>query len=279
MQQLQNVRTQAQEFRTASLARASQSDVNDPFDPPRTRRHDHDPVAHVDRFVHVVRHQQHRCATRLPEAQHLVLHPHPREGVQRAKRFIQQQQFRMIDQMVRVSVGKSFQTHQPHELIHFMPFLVQQTARDKSRLDIVANVQPREKIRILKHQPPFRARPTDRLVTDPKLTRIWKIQPRNQTKQRRFPTSARPHDRYQLPSRDRKRHPAQRFRAHGRIVRRRKILCDIQHAQRAAFRRWISRAHAYHLMIPFCQTSTRSRTLNSSVMIVEKNAAMITSAA
>ena len=35
----------------------------------------------------------------------------------------------------------------------------------------------------------------------------------------------------------------------------------------------------YHLIIPFCQTSTRSRTLNSSVMMVEKNAAMMTSAA
>ena len=35
----------------------------------------------------------------------------------------------------------------------------------------------------------------------------------------------------------------------------------------------------YHLMTPFCQTSTRSRTLKRAVMMVEKNAAMMTSAA
>src|SRR4029077_18857049 len=35
----------------------------------------------------------------------------------------------------------------------------------------------------------------------------------------------------------------------------------------------------YHLMTPFCQTSTWSRTLKSTVMIVEKNAAMMMRAA
>ena len=35
----------------------------------------------------------------------------------------------------------------------------------------------------------------------------------------------------------------------------------------------------YHLMTPFCHTNTRSRALNSRVMMVEKNAAMITRAA
>ena len=35
----------------------------------------------------------------------------------------------------------------------------------------------------------------------------------------------------------------------------------------------------YHRIIPFCHTRTRSRSLKSKVMIVEKNAAMMTSAA
>ena len=35
----------------------------------------------------------------------------------------------------------------------------------------------------------------------------------------------------------------------------------------------------YHLIVPFCQTSTRSRTRKSTVMIVEKNAAMMIKAA
>ena len=40
----------------------------------------------------------------------------------------------------------------------------------------------------------------------------------------------------------------------------------------------IRRTH-YHLMTPFCQANTRSRALNSKVMMVEKKAAMITRAA
>ena len=36
---------------------------------------------------------------------------------------------------------------------------------------------------------------------------------------------------------------------------------------------------AHHLMTPFCQTNTRSRSLKSIVMIVEKKAAMMISAA
>src|SRR5205814_5299925 len=35
----------------------------------------------------------------------------------------------------------------------------------------------------------------------------------------------------------------------------------------------------YHLMTPFCQTNNRSRSLNKTLIMVEKNAAMITSAA
>src|SRR2546423_11910247 len=99
--------------------------------------------------------------------------------------------------MMRVSIGESFQADQPHELIDLMAFLMQQTTRDKARLDIMANVEPRKKIRVLKHQPSFRARRGDRLVTDPKLARVRKIEPRDQPKQSRFATAARPHNRQQ----------------------------------------------------------------------------------
>src|SRR5204863_6019772 len=37
--------------------------------------------------------------------------------------------------------------------------------------------------------------------------------------------------------------------------------------------------NGYHLIIPFCQTRTRSRTLKSTVMMVEKKAAIMMSAA
>src|SRR4029077_19233437 len=60
-----------------------------------------------------------------------------------------------------------------------------------------------------------------------------------------------------------------------RIVRQRKALGHFPNPQRRGFRH----GRGYHLITPFCQTSTRSRTLKSNVMIVEKKAAIITSAA
>ena len=66
--------------------------------PPGTRRHDHDPVAHVDGFVDVVRDEEHRGPPRLPDAQDFVLHAHPGELVEGAERLVQEQDLRMIDQ-------------------------------------------------------------------------------------------------------------------------------------------------------------------------------------
>src|SRR5581483_1360710 len=44
-------------------------------------------------------------------------------------------------------------------------------------------------------------------------------------------------------------------------------------------RRGFGLSERYHLITPFCQTSTRSRTLKSNVIMLEKNAAMMMSAA
>ena len=81
------------------------------------------------------------------------------------------------------------------------------------------------------------------------------------------------------PARERKRNPIERrVRRSRAIVRNGKAFADV--AERGATSlRWFHRRRRYHLIIPFCQTSTRSRTLKSTVMIVEKNAAMMTSAA
>ena len=65
---------------------------------PGRGRHDDDAVAHVNRFVDVVGDEQHGGAARLPEAQHFILHAHAGKGVERAERFVEQQNFGMIDQ-------------------------------------------------------------------------------------------------------------------------------------------------------------------------------------
>src|SRR5207249_12315211 len=54
-----------------------------------------------------------------------------------------------------------------------------------------------------------------------------------------------------------------------------KTFADLADSKRGRFRG----GNGYHLIIPFCQTRTRSRTLKSTVMMVEKKAAMMMSAA
>lgn len=116
------------------------------------RRHDDDAIGHVDGFVNVMGHQQHGRAAGLLEPQHFVLHLHAREGVERAERLVLKQDPQMIDErprqggalghaagkMVRIGVGKFFKAHQAHESFHFVALLLQQAARDKSRLNVPA---------------------------------------------------------------------------------------------------------------------------------------------
>ena len=185
VEQFQNFASEPEKFRAISLARTIESDRDGPFDPARARCHDDDPVAHVDGFVNIVRHQQHRRAACLPEAQYLILHFHPREGVQRAQRLVQQQNPRMIDQcprqgdalghaagkMMRIGVGKPFKADEAHEFIHFVTLFVKHAARDQSGLDVPADGEPGKKIRVLKNQAAFGARTGDRIVADPEVRR------------------------------------------------------------------------------------------------------------
>src|SRR5581483_6050253 len=52
-------------------------------------------------------------------------------------------------------------------------------------------------------------------------------------------------------------------------------LANLSHPKPGCFGGW----RRYHLMIPFCHTSMRSRALKSKVMTLEKNAAMMINAA
>jgi hypothetical protein len=149
--------------------------------------------------------EQHRGATILPQAKHLVLHPHAGKGVERAERFIEQENFRVINEcscqsntlshaagkMMRIRISKRFEADQPHEFAHFISFFAQNTARNEASFDITANSQPREQIWILKHETAFGARFDDFFVADKQLARIRNIQSGDQSKQRRLSTAAR----------------------------------------------------------------------------------------
>ena len=158
---------------------------------------------------------------RLPEAQHFILHAHAGEGIERAQRLIQQQDFGVIDQrarqrhplrhaageMVRVGIGKRFEPDEAHELIHLVPLLLQDTARDQTRLNVPPDGQPREKIRVLENESALCARRGDGFAAHPKLASIRDFEPGDEPEQRRFSAAARSDKRDQFACSQRERYP------------------------------------------------------------------------
>src|SRR5207244_2248358 len=111
-------------------------------------------------FIDIVSDEKHGGAATLPESEHLVLHAHAGEGIERAERFVQEQNFGMIDErpresdalrhaagkMMRISAGEFFETDEAHELGDFMTIFAQHAAGDEAGFDVVPDGQPREKI-------------------------------------------------------------------------------------------------------------------------------------
>ena len=285
----QNFSPEAKELRAGAVTRPIKSDRDGTFNPPRALGHDDNAVAHVDRFVDVVGDEEHGGAARLPEMKHFILHPHTSKSVERAKRFVEQEHFRIIDQrprqgdtlghsagkLVRKSAGKPIEAYEVHELFHLMPLTVQDAARDETGLDVATNSEPRKKIRILKDKTAFRVGTGDWLRADQELAGVRNIETGDETKKRRFSATTRAHQRNQFPGRERQRNGVQGQSPGERIVRDRKTLAHFMNAQRGRFRC----SDGYHLIIPFCHANTRSRTLKRTVMMVEKKAAIMTRAA
>ncbi len=59
--------------------------------------------------------------------------------------------------MVRVSVVKCLEAHEAHEFVHLISFLAQHSTRDETGLDVAADGEPREEVRVLKDETAFRA--------------------------------------------------------------------------------------------------------------------------
>src|SRR6185503_19399797 len=292
MQRLQDLPSETKELRVVPLARAFEINLEDPVDATRPGCHQHNAIAHVDRFVDVVGDQEHRRAAGFPEAQHFVLHLHPGEGIQCAQRFVQEQDFWVIDesageshalghaagQVMRVGCGERFQPDEPHELLDFVAFLAQHPARDEAGLDVMSNVEPWEQAGILEDQSPFSAGCGNRFGAHPKLTRVRRVESGDQPQESGLAAAAWADKRDEFSRADGDRHPVERVRVGGGIIRGREVFAHFHDAKRRTFDE-TALGGRHHLMIPFCHTSTRSRSFKSNVMIVEKNTAMMTSAA
>src|SRR5688572_15044599 len=98
VQELEDITTKPEKLRVVSLTRTSKINLNDALHPARPLGHDNDPITHVNRLIDIVRNQKHGGAAGFPEPQNFILHAHSRKRIQRAKWFIQEQDFRMVNQ-------------------------------------------------------------------------------------------------------------------------------------------------------------------------------------
>src|SRR5207253_10938848 len=105
-------------------------------------------------------------------------------NVQRAERFVQDEDFRLVDKrarergtlgdgagkMMEVGVGKYFNAYDTHEVVHFLVFFSQIPARDQPSLNVATDGKPRKEVRILKNQTAFRAWLGDRVRANQKFS-------------------------------------------------------------------------------------------------------------
>src|SRR6185437_9747357 len=188
---------QAEERFAGAIARAHKVNVNLAIDSARTLSHYHDSITHVNGFIDIMGNQKHRAAAIFPKPQDFVLHAHTREGIERAERFVEQEDFRVINQragernalghaarkMMWVGIRKSLESDEPHEFADFAPFFAQNSARNETSLDIATNRKPGKQIRILKNETTFRTRLVDWVGANQKFARVRRFQTRNEPKQ------------------------------------------------------------------------------------------------
>ena len=176
--------------------------------------------------------------------------------------------------MMRIGVGERFEADQFEKLEDFGFFLVKQPTGNEAGLDIFSNGQPGKKVWILKNQTALGARFRDELIVEPRFAGIGGVQAGDQAEQGGLSATAGSDQRHQRALCELE---ADAFQGKNmQIISRSafEAFGNPLNTQGGAFR-----PRRYHLITPFCQTRTRSRTLKSSVMMVEKNTAMITNAA
>ena len=175
MKMLENLAAEADERFAGAIAWALQVNLDFAIDATGRRRHDKDAITHVDGFINVVSNEKHCSAAIFPEPQHFVLQAHTGEGIERAERFVEEENFRVIDEcacqsnalghapgeMMRICAGKCLESDEPHEVVYFISFFAQYSACDETSFNVVSNSQPRKQVWILKNKTAFRARLID----------------------------------------------------------------------------------------------------------------------
>ncbi len=162
-----------------------------------------------------MRHQHHRHLFRITNTNKLFLHGDFSHRIQRAQRFIQQQNFWLNGQgagnshtlshaagkLVRQRLLAVAEAHQLNRL--FRPrsgLLARHALYVEAEADILQHRQPWQQAWLLENHRALAAHAMHRLTVNHHVARIRRFQPRQNTQQRGFPAAARPNDGNALPA-------------------------------------------------------------------------------
>jgi len=170
--------------------------------------------------------------------------------------------------MMWIGIRKSLESDEPHEFVHFVSFFAQYAAGNETGLDIGADSEPRKEIWILKNETAFRTRLVDWVRANQKFAAMS----RNRVD---LPQPLGPMSETNSPGAIDSEILLRACRRVSGWSGAPKAFADLLNAKRGRF----VLSQGYRLIIPFCQTSKRSRILNKSVIRVEKKPAMMMRAA
>src|SRR3979411_2937332 len=132
--------------------------------------------------------------------------------------------------------------------------------------DSVPDVSPWKQRRILKHHDPRRKRSGDRMAVFAQTARSRRLKSGNQAQQCGFPAAGRTEQGDELAGLYAEADVVQNREDRTTDVEGMAYAVDIKRSSERGRRMGLGNSERYHLTTPFCQTSSRSRVRNSSVI-------------
>src|SRR2546430_15773099 len=137
--------------------------------------------------------------------------------------------------MVRICIGERFEADKAHEFIDFMAFLIQQTARDETGLDVLSDSQPGEQVWVLKDETALGAWTGDAFVANSKFAGVGEVEAGDEAKKGGFATTARTENGNEFARSERERDILEGENANFGMVWGRKVFGDAKDTEGSAF--------------------------------------------
>ncbi|EGE60664.1 hypothetical protein RHECNPAF_1360040 [Rhizobium etli CNPAF512] len=205
------------EFRCAAVARTRQIDVDQARLAFLLARQDQDPVGEIDRLLEIVGDENGRHILVAPDPGEFLLHADLGHRIERAERFVEQQDFRLhgkrpgdadalchaAGQLPGIGRLELLQADELDVVTRTRPrLLTRQPSRFQPEGDVVEHRQPGKKARLLEDDGAFRADAADRLAVDEHITGVGIVETGQNPKQGRLARTAGADDRKALAGAD-----------------------------------------------------------------------------